>query len=151
MNKAAANTLRTLIVSPEHHMVHTIRTSTFDELQDPTTVPSNVSIEATVGVTTGQLVVERHWMHANRVRLCFNADNDNIAGRVFVAYDFLSSADREKFIAIVNHMAIVPASMPRHLPSTPLATIPTMAPVESAVGLWGQAWPRTDVNICVCT
>ena len=144
------NTLRTLLISPDHHMVHTIRTSTFDELQDPSTVPSNVSIESTVGVTPGQLVVERHWAHANRLRLCFAADPTNIVGRVYSTYDFNSSLEREKFIAIVNHMAVVSASMPRSVSSQPLAAIPRLAPVESAVGLWGQKWPRTEVNLCVC-
>ena len=55
INKSAANALRTLLVSPDHQMMHVIRTSTLSEMQDPTSVPSDVSIETTVGVTAGQL------------------------------------------------------------------------------------------------
>ena len=54
-------------------------------------------------------VVERNATRANRVRVCFAAEPDSIAGRQFHAFEFLSSMDRERFIHIINHAAIVPA------------------------------------------
>ncbi len=57
INKGAtANSARTLLASPDYHMVHTIRTRDFDPLQDPHTVPGHIPIESSMGVTTGQLV-----------------------------------------------------------------------------------------------
>ncbi len=150
VNKTSANVPRTLLASPDHHMVHTIRTRDFDPLQDPATVPGHIPIESTLGVTTGQLVVERDNSHSNRLRICYQAFGDAVASRVFNVYDFPSCGDREKFLAIVNHMAVVPASMPRHLATTPLPTIPVMQPVDSALALWGQDWPTLDVTLCIC-
>ena len=48
-----------------------------------------------------------------RVRLSCAATTDSISGRVFVVYDFSSAVDRERFIGVMNHMAIVPENMPR--------------------------------------
>jgi hypothetical protein len=55
VNKTMTNVARTLLVSPDHNMVHTIVTASLDSLQDPSTVPSNVTIESTIGISPGQV------------------------------------------------------------------------------------------------
>jgi hypothetical protein len=116
---------------------------------DDGVIRGDAVVETTVGVSVGQLVVERVVQQPLRVKVSVNAAVDGFGGRSFLTFEFRSVSDREFFIAVMNQLTIVPPTMPKHLLSTPVCSTPSLPAVVSSASLWGKRWPSTDVHIFI--
>ena len=157
IQRGLKNLRYTLMVSPSLNQIRMIRSKvdpgnlTATLFGDDGVIPADAPVETTIGVSAGEVVLERVLQQPLRVKVSFNAASTGFGGRTFTSFEFKSVSDREFFIAALNHLGIVPPTMPRHLVSTPVASTPCVAPVMKPVFLWGSTWPVMNVKIVVGT
>ena len=145
------NTRQTLLLSIKDRLVHTIRGKDLDKLPNKgSTIPDDVVIESTMAVSPGQLQVERE-RRGFRVKVCTASFSDGFASRnsSAVVYDLASRAQRELFIAVLTHLAVIPSSMPKHLSTTPFNSIGKVPVCTAPSTAWTSSWPSDDVSLFV--
>ena len=148
VNKAIKNFPYTVLVSEQLSQLKLFRS------REPTpgstediVIASNAIAELTVGVSAGELVLERVPQSALRLRVSHNQASTGFGGRSFTVFEFRTVSERQRFAAVMSRLAIVPLTMPRHLLSTPVVMTPLMQTVLRPVSLWGGDWPHVPVNI----